>query len=207
MRSWRSTAKKVSVRQRRCGTLATRPAPGGRPMPAGHIGLGPGLVDEYQAPRIKSALMRLPPGPAAGDRRDPVRWRAAFFKRDPLVLEKAPHRAVARRRATLGQLGHHRPQGQIRLLGDPRQQPRALARQPQRPPAPHRFGRRAAARPPALRPLHHTGHFTTLATLTPNSAAVARQVRPLATDATTRSRSPANRVLPFDAGPQPQPAS
>jgi hypothetical protein len=31
-------------------------------------------------------------------------------------------------------------------------------------------------------------HFTTLATLTPNSAAVARQVRPLATEATTRSR-------------------
>jgi hypothetical protein len=31
-------------------------------------------------------------------------------------------------------------------------------------------------------------HFTTLATLTPNSAAVARQVRPLATELTTRSR-------------------
>jgi len=31
-------------------------------------------------------------------------------------------------------------------------------------------------------------HFTTLATLTPNSAAVARHVRPPATDATTRSR-------------------
>jgi hypothetical protein len=31
-------------------------------------------------------------------------------------------------------------------------------------------------------------HLTTLATLTPNSAAVARQVQPLATAATTRSR-------------------
>jgi hypothetical protein len=31
-------------------------------------------------------------------------------------------------------------------------------------------------------------HFTTLATLTPNSAVVARQVRPLATEATTRLR-------------------
>jgi hypothetical protein len=37
------------------------------PVPAGHIGLGPGLVDEYQAPRVKPSLMRLPPGPAAGD--------------------------------------------------------------------------------------------------------------------------------------------
>jgi hypothetical protein len=44
-----------------------------------------------------------------------------FFKCDALVLEKAPHRAVARRRAALGQLGHHRPKGEVRLLGDPRQ--------------------------------------------------------------------------------------
>ena len=37
------------------------------PVPAGHVGLGPGLVDKHQAPRVKPALMRLPPGPAAGD--------------------------------------------------------------------------------------------------------------------------------------------
>jgi hypothetical protein len=36
-------------------------------MAAGHVGFGPNLVDEYQAPRVKPALMRLPPGPAAGD--------------------------------------------------------------------------------------------------------------------------------------------
>jgi hypothetical protein len=36
-------------------------------MPAGHVGLGPGLVDEHQALGVKPALMRLPPGPAAGD--------------------------------------------------------------------------------------------------------------------------------------------
>ena len=35
------------------------------------------------------------------------------------------HRSPLRDRAALGQPGHHRPQGQIRLLGDPRQQPRA----------------------------------------------------------------------------------
>jgi hypothetical protein len=43
----------------------------------------------------------------------------------------------------------------------------------------------AAALPLAHQPCDH---FTTLAALTPNSAAVARQVRPLATDPTTRSR-------------------
>jgi hypothetical protein len=31
-------------------------------MAAGHIGFGPGLVDEYQAPRVKPALMHLPSG-------------------------------------------------------------------------------------------------------------------------------------------------
>ena len=46
----------------------------------------------------------------------------AFFKRDPLVLEEAPHRAIARRCPTLGQLSHHRAQGQIRFLGEPRQE-------------------------------------------------------------------------------------
>ena len=36
-------------------------------MPAGHVGLDPGLVDEHQALGVKPALMRLPPGPAASD--------------------------------------------------------------------------------------------------------------------------------------------
>ena|SRR6516225_8557935 len=37
------------------------------PVAAGHIGLGPSLVNEHQAPRVKSALMCLPPDPATGD--------------------------------------------------------------------------------------------------------------------------------------------
>ena len=37
------------------------------PVPSGHGGLGPGFVDEDQASQVKSALMRLPPDPAAGD--------------------------------------------------------------------------------------------------------------------------------------------
>src|SRR5215472_757700 len=81
-----------------------------------------------------------------------------FFKRDPLMLEEAPDRPVARWGAALGQLGHHRAHRQIRLLGDPRQQPRAFAGQPQLPPPTHLLGGRAAARAPTLRPLHDTGH-------------------------------------------------
>jgi hypothetical protein len=34
---------------------------------AGHIGLGPGLVDEDQAVRIKTPLILLPLGAPAGD--------------------------------------------------------------------------------------------------------------------------------------------
>ena len=37
------------------------------PVAAGHVGLGPGLVDEHQASGVKPALMRFPPDPAAGN--------------------------------------------------------------------------------------------------------------------------------------------
>ena len=37
------------------------------PVPAGHVGFGPGLVDEHPALRVKLALMRLPPVSATGD--------------------------------------------------------------------------------------------------------------------------------------------
>jgi hypothetical protein len=72
--------------------------PGCRPMPAGHVGLGPGLVDEHQTPGSGPDAPSIGPG-GGRFRRDPVRWRVEFFKRDPLVLEKAPHRPVTRWRA------------------------------------------------------------------------------------------------------------
>jgi hypothetical protein len=72
MRSQRKAATKVSVRQRPCGTplwhlgdqtLAALTAA----VLAGHVGLGPGLVDEDQAARIKAPLVLLPSGAPAGD--------------------------------------------------------------------------------------------------------------------------------------------
>jgi hypothetical protein len=123
---------------------------------AGHIGLGPGLIDEDQAPRIKPALILLPSSAAAGDV-GPVLLAGmqAFFETHPYASKEPPHRAVARRGATRRQLGHHTAQGEVRLLGNPRQQPPPLAFQQQRPPAAHLVGRRAAGRPVTLRPLHH----------------------------------------------------
>jgi hypothetical protein len=87
MRSQRNAARKVSVRQRPCGTLATRRLPGGTAsVPAGHVGLGPSLVDEDQAPRVKSALMLLPPGsPPSHVGAILLAGVQAFFERDPLA--------------------------------------------------------------------------------------------------------------------------
>src|SRR5437879_3036101 len=42
------------------------PAAQRAPMAAGHVGLGPGLVDEHQATGIKPVLILLPPLPPAG---------------------------------------------------------------------------------------------------------------------------------------------
>ena len=42
-------------------------AAGAAAMAAGHVGLGPGLVDEHQALGVKPVLMLLPPGAAPGD--------------------------------------------------------------------------------------------------------------------------------------------
>ena len=81
MRSWRSAARKVSVRQRPCGTLATSRSPrGAAAVGARHVGLGPGLVDEDQAGRVKPGLDAASTGRAGAPRRaDPARWRAGFF--------------------------------------------------------------------------------------------------------------------------------
>ncbi len=124
----------------------------------GHIGLGPSLVDENQTPGVNPALILLPLGATIGDVGAVLLAGVeAFFEADPLALEEAPHRPVAGRRATFGQFGDQAAQRQVRLLGDPRQQPFPLRQQHQLLPAAHPLGRRAAGRPPALRPLHHAG--------------------------------------------------
>ena len=41
--------------------------PGAAPVAAGHVRLGPGLIQEHEAARIKLALRALPPPPALRD--------------------------------------------------------------------------------------------------------------------------------------------
>ena len=53
----------VAVRAGRAQPLAS----GTAAMRAGHVGLGPGLIQEHEATRIKLALRALPPAPAPGD--------------------------------------------------------------------------------------------------------------------------------------------
>ena len=68
IRSSRNAAKKVSVRQRPCGTLATKPgAADAAAVAAGHVGLGPSLVEEHQAFGIEPALVLAPSGAPPGD--------------------------------------------------------------------------------------------------------------------------------------------
>ena len=85
------------------------------------------------------------------------------------MLEKMPKRIVADHQAAVGQLPEQSAQRQVRLLGDPRQNPTPLARHKVRPVAPI-F---SAAGLPTAR--CRCDHFTTLATLTMNVLATERQ--------------------------------
>ena len=124
-------------------------------MGAGHVGLGPGLVDEDQTGRI-DRLVPLPPARRrATSGRSCSVANTVFFEADALA-----HAGTARpcRSTTTTprsrKLRHQRVQGQIRLLGQPRQQPVALVLH-RLAAAAHRLGRSAAGRPRPLRPLHH----------------------------------------------------
>ena len=99
------------------------------------------------------------------------------------MVKKMPERIIADHQAAIGQFLEQSPQREIRLLGDPRQNPTPLARHKVRPVAPI-F---SAAGLPTAR--CRCDHFTTLATLTMNVLATDRQVWPAATAPTTRSRS------------------
>jgi hypothetical protein len=46
-----------------------------------------------------------------------------FFEADLLACEEHPEAAVAHHHAAIGELRGDRPQGEVRLLRDPRQQP------------------------------------------------------------------------------------
>ena len=85
------------------------------------------------------------------------------------MLEKMPKRIITHHQAAVGQFPEQSSQREIRLLGDPRQNPIPLAR--------HKVSRWppifSAAGLPTAR--CRCDHFTTLATLTMNVLATERQ--------------------------------
>jgi hypothetical protein len=150
----------------------------------GHVGLGPGLVDEDQAFGVKSALVFLPSLAPAGD------VEAVLFAGvQALFLNVMPSRAKNAHSApwlTLIPLAASSARSarnvrsgfsQIRASSQSRRLARRCGR---RPPI-----ARAAALPVAWK---RCDHRTTVATLTLNIFALARHERPPDTDATTRSR-------------------
>src|SRR3984885_15360515 len=73
------------------------------------------------------------------------------------MLQKMPKRIIADHQAAVGQLPEESAQREIRLLGDPRQNPIALARHKVRPATAHPQRGRTADGALALRPLHNAG--------------------------------------------------
>src|ERR1700722_12788091 len=73
------------------------------------------------------------------------------------MVKKMPERIIADHHPAIGQLLAQSPQREIRLLGDPRQNPIPLARHKVRPVATHFQRSRTANGALSLRPLHNAG--------------------------------------------------
>jgi hypothetical protein len=78
-------------------------------MAPGHVGLGPGLVDEHQPMGSDAALVLLPPGPPAGDVR-PILLAGehGFFEADPGCPQEPPQRVERHHHTTLAQFSDQR---------------------------------------------------------------------------------------------------
>lgn len=81
-----------------------------------------------------------------------------FIEADALALQEAPVRVARYDDFAVSQFGKQGMQPEIRLFGQPREQPVTLRLQKKRPAAAHRHRRSAPCRPRALRPLHDTRH-------------------------------------------------
>jgi hypothetical protein len=153
-------------------------------MAPGHVGLGPGLVDEDQPFGVEPALVLLPLLASTGDV-----GAVLFAGVQALFLNVMPSRAKNAQSApwltfTPSAASSARIARRVRS-GFSAIRASSQSRLPAR-----RCGRcppiaRAAALPVVRK---RCDHLTTVATLTLNSFAVARRERPLATDVTTRSR-------------------
>src|SRR5436305_961510 len=152
IRSERNAARKVSVRQRPCGTLATSLWPRAQ-RPCVRVMLVLAQVSSMKTRREGSSrpwyffhcARRL----ATSGRSCSLACRL-FFEADPFVLEEVPDREVTHFDPALGKFGRQRPQRDVRLLGKPRQQPDPLAGQRIGPPPADLVCRRIPGRAEAL---------------------------------------------------------
>jgi hypothetical protein len=83
----------------------------------GHVGLGPGFVDEHQALGIDHRLTGLP-SPTSPDHVRPVLLsrERSFFEAEPLGVQEAPHRLLAHRDPQRHQLVPQRLDRPVRHL-------------------------------------------------------------------------------------------
>jgi len=117
IRSTRSAARKVSVRQRPCGPLPISRWPRPPAPQRGHVGLGPGFVDEHQALGIDRRLTGLPSPTSPGHVRPVLLSRErSFFEAEPLGVQEAPHRLLAHRDPQRHQLVPQRLDRPVRHL-------------------------------------------------------------------------------------------
>src|SRR5438067_9697884 len=159
IRSERNAARKVSVRQRPCGTLATSLRPRAQ-RPCIRVMLVLAQVSSMKTSREGSSrpwyffhcARRL----ATSGRSCSLACRL-FFEADPFVLEKMPNREVTHFEPALGQFRGQRPKRNVGLLGELAQQPVTSAGQCIRETAANLVGRRACRFAKRLRPLHYAG--------------------------------------------------
>src|ERR1700722_8913912 len=158
-RSHRNAARKVSVCHLPKGALATRRAPLAH-RPWERVMLVFAQVSSMNTSRLGSIVAwrafhrsrRL-----ATSGRSCSEARRLFFERHAFMVKKMPERIIADHQAAVGQLLEQSPQREIRLLGDPRQNPIPLARHKVRPVAAHFQRSRTANGALSLRPLHNAG--------------------------------------------------
>ena len=129
----------------------------GRPAAsAGHVRLGPSLVQKNQSFRCQPALIFLPE-PAFASPVPTIRLGGPYvFETEPGVTNQAPDRDLAGDNAALAQLNRQGPHRQILLLGQPTKNPSLMRRQSASLLAPLRLCRRTTRLPRTLRPLHST---------------------------------------------------
>src|SRR5262249_26957855 len=99
--------------------LANEPLATWRPTSqGGHIGSGPGLVDEDKPLRIDAFLILHPlRSPSCDVGTIPFASHHAFFEAELLGVHELPHRAVIDLQSALAELGDKPSQGEVAILG------------------------------------------------------------------------------------------